>query len=412
MTDFYATLDGHRVVSASVHVPGIGVWFADVELEGAPELAARATLALGELRLAGTVDRQGSSAGTVWLRLVGGAGGWSRLLPPRSYHSDAGVRARTVAEGAAREAGEELGGFLVDVDRLGVDYVRSAGPASQTLADVAGPAPWWVDFEGRTHVGPRGEVGAASGSYEVTDVAPDEKLVTLAVDDLRAIAIGSVLSERLDAPLTVREYSIELEPEAVRVRAWCGTPATSEGRIARALRAIVRSTTAGRILGGPWRYRVARMIAGGRAELEAVVRDASLPNIGPVSMWPGVAGASVELDVGAELLVDFIDGDRRQPIVRGFAPKGGAGHVPLALVLAAEETIRLMSSSAADGVAKSSEVNARIDEIAQALDAFANATPAGGDGGAALQTALKTVGGWGTGPHPPADTGSTEVFVP
>jgi hypothetical protein len=376
MTTPYATIEGQRVTRATVHVPGIGVWWADVELEGSPVLPARATLALGELRLTGVVDRQGTEAQTRWLRLIGGFGGWARPLPARSYHSDAGVRARTVAEAAAREAGEDLVAFLVDADRLGVDYVRSAGPAAQTLADVVGTTPWWVELDGSTRVGPRAEFGAAAGAYEVLDLEPDTKLVTLAVDDLRAIGIGAVLSERLDEPLTVHEYVIELEAEAVRVRAWCGAPSASEGRITRALRSIVRSTAAERILGGPWRYRVTRMVAGGRVELQAVARDAGLPDLGPVSIWPGIAGASAELEPGTELLVDFIDGDRRQPIARGFAPEGGAGHVPLELVLDASQP----NASLKLGAGATKKL-AYADDVAAELAAIATTLGTGSAGG-------------------------------
>src|SRR5690606_1122690 len=131
MTTPFATLEGQRCTAVRVYVPGIGVWFADIELEEAPSLSGRATLALGELRLTGTIDadHNGTVALTRRLRLIGGAGGWSTLLPQRSYHSDAGVRARTVAEDVAREAGETLVAFDVPEPNLGIDYARTAGPA-------------------------------------------------------------------------------------------------------------------------------------------------------------------------------------------------------------------------------------------------------------------------------------------
>lgn len=352
MTTPFATLEGQRCTVVRVHTPGVGVWFADIELEGAPSLSGQATLALGELRLVGTIDEShdGTIALTRRLRLVGGAGGWSTLLPQRSYHSDAGVRARTVAEDAAREAGETLGSFDVPVPDLGIDYARTAGPAAMTLADVIGATSWWVDFDGRTNVGTRTETEAEQGTYEVLDVDPAQRLVTLAVDDLRTIGIGSILSDRLDAPMTVRELAIEIEGESIRVRAWCGASDTTESRIARSLQSIVRHTASERILGGPWKYRVVRH-AGDRLELQAVARDAGIPDLGPVSMWPGIAGASAELSPGAEVLIDFIDGDRRQPIVRGFAPKDGAGHVPLSATLDFTTELKL-GAAATQGVAR------------------------------------------------------------
>ena len=418
MTTPFATLEGQRCTAVRVHVPGIGVWFAEVELEGAPTLSGRATLALGELRLTGTIDatHDGTVALTRRLRLIGGAGGWSTLLPQRSYHSDAGVRARTVAEDVAREAGETLVAFDIPESSLGIDYARTTGPAGMTLADVVGETPWWVDFEGATRVGTRVPAEAERGTYEVLEVEPAQRLVTLAVDDLRSIGIGSILSERLDAPMTVREMEIEVAGESVRIRAWCGAAETTESRIARSLRSIIRHTTSERILGGPWKYRVVRM-ATDRVELQAVARDAGIPDLGPVSMWPGVAGASAELVPGAEVLIDFIDGDRRQPIVRGFSPKGGAGHAPREIVFTVEGPgnpgkIRAGRSTSNLHVAIAERVSEPVDKIQRALDALAAATVSPDDAGAtALQTALRTVWGPGAPATPATDVRSLVLLT-
>ena len=134
MTQPWATLGGERLRRGRVHVPGVGVWFAEIEMESDVVLSGRQTLALGDLRLTGTIDasRSGVNAGVASCVLVAGAGGWSRELAPRSYHSDAGLRISTVAQDAAREAGELLNTVRVPSDSLGTDYVRSRGAASVT----------------------------------------------------------------------------------------------------------------------------------------------------------------------------------------------------------------------------------------------------------------------------------------
>ncbi len=384
MTTPWALLSGERITRGRVVVPGVGVWFAEIEMEGAPAISGSATLALGELRLTGTIDatRSGSNAQVGRFVLVGGGGGWSRELEARGYHSDSGVRASTVAEAAAREAGETLGRVEVASAFLGADYVRSRGPASVTLADVAAGVPWWVDFYGETHIATRDEEQADPDTYEVLEVDPAQRLVTLAVDDLRDIGIGSILSERLDTPLTIRSYEIEIEGGSWTVRAWCGAPSTSASRLARALTRFVDRVRADRLL-GVWTYQVVRQNVDGRLEVQPVERSAGLPDIGPVSVWPGIAGASCEVAAGAQLLVEFIDGDRRKPIVRGFAPKGGSGHVPTTLTLDASgaNASVVLGAGATKKLAYAEDVAQAFSQVQATINAFVP-----GSGGASFPT--------------------------
>lgn len=419
----FAHVGGHTLVAITVHVPGVGPWWADLELEGAPDLSGSVRIGIGELELVGTVDAQHD--GTFGLqrrcRVVGGGGGWGKLLAPRHYHNDAQVRARTVAEDAAREAGETLAGLTATIgtpgppawapaaERIGVDYVRQAGPASRVLEDVIGDVPWWVAYDGSTCVASRAESSPASGSYQVLEVVPESRLVMLGLDDPRAVVIGSVLSERLDAPQTVRELEIEVTGESVRVKAWCGGEEGARGRLAGALCRVVQRVTEARIE-RLCLYRVVRM-SSDRVELQPVRRDGDLPTALPISMWPGVAGAHAELTPGTHVLVQFVDGDRRFPVITHFAGKDGNSWTPSTVVFSASSAIKLGSSDAADGVALSSKTNDLIDDLAAALDALCAALPLVNDGGAALQTAVKAVWPGGVVPTAPADVGSSKVLA-
>lgn len=336
-----ASLDGHRLADARVYVPRAGAWWAEVVFEEAPDVSGVATLALGGLELRCTIDARydGTQGLQRRSRVVGGAGSWGSLLPPKTYHNDLGVRARTIAEDAAREAGEELADFAPSAERVGPAYVRQAGPASRALEDVIGTAAWWVGYDGRTRIGERPTVEAEPGSYEVLDYDPAARLVTLTADDLGAVQIGSVLAERLDAPQTVAELDVHVTPDHVRIVAWTGEGTAQRGRLAGALRRIIERST-DRRLHGLYRYRVVRM-SGDRAELQAVRRAGGLPDLLPISAWPGIAGAHAELTPGAEVLVQFVEGDRTQPIVSHFAGKDGTGWAPVELVLTASSRVRL-----------------------------------------------------------------------
>lgn len=366
----FASVDGHTAVGVRLHVPNVGAWFADVELEEDPDLSGAVVLRLGESEWKGTIDPRynGTRGRQRSCRIVAGAGAWGALLAPRAYQNDQGVKARPVAEDAARSCGEQLGTFSPASERLGAYYVRRAGAASVALEDASGGLPWWVDASGVTHVGERAAVDAAEGSYEVLEHDPRSRVVLLAVDDPLAVGIGSVLTERLDDPQTVRELELVVSADAVRVHAWCGGSSTSRGRLAGALASVVERLGADRIWGA-WRYRVIRMSAD-RVELQAVSRRAGLPDVLPVAMSPGVAGAHAALTPGSVVLVEFVEGSPTMPVITGFAGKGEGGWAPVSLTFDAT-TIKL-GKDATDHAASAEAVAVELGKIASALTAVAN----------------------------------------
>lgn len=382
----FATVNGHPASRVLVRVPGRGAWFADIDLEGDPNVSGRVTIALGALELEGTVrpSQSGTHGLQRRLQVVAGGDGWGDLLGAKAYHNDSRVRARTVAEDAAREAGEELGDFAPSAERIGIDYVRQSGPAARVLEDVIGAVPWWVDYAGRTQVGTRGSAEASADAYEVLEHEPRDRVVTLAVDDLSAITIGSVLSARLDEPQTVRELELDVGPERVRVRAWCGED-SGRGHLWGLVRALARRATDDRLY-GCWRYRVVQM-SGDRVELQAVRRDAGLPDIKPISMWPGIAGVHAELAGSTEVLVEFIEGDRAQPIITHYLGRVSPGEIlgaspwlPVSIVHDAQETIRL-GGGVTKKLAFAEDVAAAFADVQTTIDTF---TP--GTGGAEFPT--------------------------
>lgn len=337
-TSSYISVNGERVIGLCLTVPNIGPWIADVDLEGNKQLEGRVTLRIDDgLSLEGTLapPRSGEYALQSRAQIVGGAGGWNKLVPAKDYHADNGVKTKLVAEDAARVVGETLGTFIPSSERLAVDYVREASSAARALDDARGGAPWWVDYAGITHVGPRPETSLVDSDYEVLSFDARDQIATLAVHDPGIIRIGSVLTKGLDGPHVVRYFELTVSASEMRIRAWCGGPAAGYGHIAGVLRSIIQHVARER-LDSVYRYRVVRM-AQERVDVQAVSTVAGLPDLLSISVWPGIAGAHAQLTPGSELLVGFIEGSRGQPYVAGFAGADKPGFVAVQLVLGGKE---------------------------------------------------------------------------
>jgi hypothetical protein len=337
MSDAYATCNGQRISAITINVANVGPWIAEIDFEESPDVSGAVTIRIGDgLTLRGTViaSQDGTHLDQRRCRVVGGAGGWGRFVGRKNYHNDVpgGVKSRLVAEDAAREVGETLGDFAPETERVGKDYVRSVGTASRVLEHVIGDVPWWVDYEGRTCVGTRPSVPVTlAEGYDVLQYDPRNRVLTFSIERPELVSIGLVISQPpLEAPQTIREFDLHVEPDGTRVVAWCGGSDNERGRLAGLMRTIARRATDDALY-GKYRYRVVTMRGDGRVELQAVRKAAGLPDVQPISMWPGVAGAHAELAQGAEVLVEFIEGDPTQPIITHFAGVDGAGFVPVSL---------------------------------------------------------------------------------
>lgn len=335
MTDVaHLTCNGQRLTALRVSVANVGPWVAELDFEAAPDVSGQVEIRAGSLVLRGTV--RASLAGEYVEQrrcvVVAGGGGWSKQIGRKQYHNDAKLKARLIVDDLAREVGEVIGDFAPSSERIGVDYVRSAGVASRVLEHVIGPVAWSVGYDGRTSVGVRQPVPLGAGSQlDVLGYDPRNRVLTFSVVDPGVVQIGSVIAQApLTEALTVREFELSVTADSTRVVAWVGGTPTERGRLAGLIEAIARRATDTPIF-GKFRYRVVAQRDDGRLELQAVRRDIGLPDLKPIRVWPGVAGAAAQVTPGTEVLVEFIEGDAQQPIVTHFAGVDGPGFVPVSL---------------------------------------------------------------------------------
>lgn len=329
---FHVACNGAALETLCIYVPGTGPWFAELRfVDGAAAvLQGKVTINVGEREFKAfiPVTHDGTFGERRCVEAWGGTGGWQKATKARSYRNDAGVKARDVAEDLAREVGETLGSFN-GPGALGSHWLREARIAQSSLEAALGTVPWWVSYDGATHIGARAASTPAAGSYQVLHAWPDRNYVKLAVDDVFAVGIGSILSERLPAPLTVRSLEIVITPDELRMLCYTFDDARTS-KLADALR-LIASKGEEKIF-GTYRYRVSEL-DGDRVHLQIVRAASGLPDALSVPMWPGIAGTHATLTKSAEVLVSFIDGLRSDPAIVGFAGKGGTGFTPTKLQL-------------------------------------------------------------------------------
>ena len=210
-----ATLNGAAVAGARVQISAWGAWWADVGLPDEVVLSGKATLVIADVTLQGTIISGGVANGAAGYRIVGGAGGWGKTIPPRSYPNDAGVKIANVIRDAAQAAGETIGDL--PSTRLGANFVRPEGPASRVLHAVV-PRAWYIDLDGVTRFGAR-PTQAYTGSAARTHVDPRGAIVELATETLAGLVPGVTIDG--SAPATDVEYL--LDEKRLTVRVYAGT---------------------------------------------------------------------------------------------------------------------------------------------------------------------------------------------
>lgn len=336
MTEFFATIAGAHCQKVDLYAGQTGPWYLDAVLDDTSDAAVGSVIAqFGTLQLKGTVLPAYSGAFVLQrsVRIVAGGGGWGTLLKPKAYHDDNGVSHLTVAKDAARECGEVLGSTDFGAASLGIDFVRPMGPGSavleRLLRDSGGQ--WWVDQAGLTQCGKRPSLTPVVGSYNLLTYSAMNRTATIGLDDPISLWVGSVITDRLAAPQTIREIELHIDASQCRVKAWTGGDDSDMSRLGAAFDAYLEQREARRVL-GKFRYRVFAM-DGNRANLQAVRPLAGLPDVLPVSLRPGVAGMFAKLKPGSEVLVEFIEGDITQPICTGFPSKDNGNYLPDALEL-------------------------------------------------------------------------------
>ena len=161
MADLFAELAGVRVEEGTITVPTLGCFHADVTLDGkAPAATSGLVLSVAGLKVTCSPYRPPITfQGKTRIRLIGGYGGWRKVIKAKGYKLSAGVKLSLILGDAAKECGEKIS---VGDDRvLGNHYARDEAPAMRTLNRWCADT-WWIDVDGTTKTGARASTPIAS----------------------------------------------------------------------------------------------------------------------------------------------------------------------------------------------------------------------------------------------------------
>lgn len=315
------SVNGHACIFGRVDIPGVGLWYASVDLAGEVSLEGAVTLTVLDQTFRGTVIAGASVDGRSRYRIAAGAGGWGKDLPSRAYANDAGLTVARIVTDAAAEAGEPAPASP-PATALGPHFVRPTQPAAFVLNQLA-PRAWYARTDGVIEFAKR-----PAGPFPKAPVVernPAARVIELALTDSAADILPGIQTEY--GP--VSDAEIEFGAEGVRARLYA---APTPGRRAQAYARILAASDPGARFRGVFEYRIVSQ-AGDRLNLQPVRSRASMPDLARVPVRMGVPGVRAEHAPGSQVLVVFLDADASRPAVVGFDSPDQPGWHPLFLEL-------------------------------------------------------------------------------
>lgn len=347
------TLGGYTATSTRLSIPGWGLSYADVTVDGEHALTGATSLVLADLTVKCAVLSGGPAVGLSFFRVVVGAGGWGKQLKKRSYTNDGGVKLVTVLQDAANEAGETFDATTVDPSKVvGTYYVRQADLACRVLEQFAHGA-WYVGEDGVTRLGARPASTLTAPAPVTSQVDLAQQRVTISSDTIAQVLPGLTYQG-------VTAVDVEHTATAsggLHSTLW-GKIGAGQSRRLAAYRAIFDQLDPNRAYRGVYEYRVVTQ-SGERLNLQSVRVSTGLPDVKAVLPRPGVAGAKGQPALGSRVIVAFVNADPTNPVVIAYENAEAGGFLPLSVTLDASGSVHLGPSASSVDLAGGGQKVAR-----------------------------------------------------
>ena len=316
------TLNGQPLLALHLVIPRVGAWTADVEVDSdaGPADGAAATLDLEGRVWRGTVVRGAAPYGRWSGRIVGGAGGLARELPPVAL---ANTTLRAVLEEALRAAGETIAPTADTLTAAVARWHRTRAPGSTAIAEVARAAglPWRVLADGAVWVGAETWAALIVADVDVMGREPVVGCTELAGEAALDIAPGRTVT--LDGvAVRVGGVTHRLDGVALRTSVLEEREDVAGGRLMAAFEAVVRRITRRLDFSGSYAATVVQQRADGTLDLRP--EDPRRPSCSAVP-YRTLPGLTVEIPAGSRVCFTYEDADPRRPVVVLWEPTTSAG---------------------------------------------------------------------------------------
>lgn len=301
----FASIANSPVLSCRITIPQFGIWHGDAELDGDVAITGDVSFVIGNLTLAGHAFRSAQFVGRKRVRLVGGHGGWSQIVPAQAYYDPNGVAVSHVLGDVASACGETLS--LASDSKPWVRYVRETMPGARALNQILGTA-WYVTPGGTTTNKPRAG-GAIRSQFQIEKFNGSTGLFNIAVDSIADWMPGATfIAPTISDVQTISSVTIKLENGSpiARLDVQTNTAALDTGdRLDVDMLSLVRETFPSLTFLGTYEYVV---VSGGFQPVDTTL---GLPPIENAEL--GLSLATATLRVNDSVRIRFVNGQPWRP---------------------------------------------------------------------------------------------------
>lgn len=301
--------NGLTLLVGSIRVPRVGVWVAEVELDGedASKVSGAVTIELGSTTWKGTAIESGVFAGRLKARIFGGTGGLRKPTTPKFYAS---MPARTIVTELLREGGESLSttSDATALAKILPFWTRPAGTVSEGLENVLDEigASWRVLQDGTVWIGTETWPEAKVADVHVESEDPKDSKMVIGSED-PSLVPGTTFQSR-------KVSRVEHEISSGKTRTVAFFDATGNqplDPLRAALDGIIRQSTKHFDF---FAVRAGKAVAqNGDGTLEIKLDDDDMPGMSKIPIAYGIPGVTAKVKAGARVHVEFVGGSPKNP---------------------------------------------------------------------------------------------------